>query len=191
MAEVYAAKGSVPEEVATRQAKVELFPPPWSAWSASRVSSSCASPWCRNGSFRIRDRMDSAGVFLRAERVHDKAGIVVLMPLCLVCAVHENGHLCDQIQGDGHLVLNGGILCHIGIGIEGQDASRQLIHNIIGRRLHDGVHQESRRQLHGERRENVSCAPDLPRSGVCRTAAGKQLLQRHSGLPALRFRSDH
>ena len=31
------------EEVATRQAKVELFPPPWSAWSASRVSSSCAS----------------------------------------------------------------------------------------------------------------------------------------------------
>ena len=87
------------------------------------------------------------GVFLRAERVHDKAGIVVLMPLCLVCAVHENGHLCDQIQGDGHLVLNGGILCHIGIGIEGQDASRQLIHNIIGRRLHDRVHQESRRQF--------------------------------------------
>ena len=79
--------------------------------------------------------------------MHDQAGVVILVPLCLIGTVHENGHLGDQIQSDGHFIFNGGVFCHVRIGIQGQDTSRQLVHDVVGRGLHNGVHQKSRRQF--------------------------------------------
>lgn len=69
------------------------------------------------------------------------------MALCLICAVHEDGHFGDEIQCDAHFILDGGILGDVRIGIQREDAPSQFVHNVVRGRLHDGVHQKSRRQL--------------------------------------------
>ena len=127
MAEVYAAKGSVPEGKGGVVSAAVVCVERQQGIQQLRLCLGIGAVAPDQGQDGL------CGVLLRAQRVHDEAGVVILMALRLICAVHEDGHFCDQIQGDGHLVLNGGILGHIGIGIQGQDAPRQFIHNVIGR----------------------------------------------------------
>jgi hypothetical protein len=76
---------------------------------------------------------------LRAWAVEIQTFVVKIVALYGKRVGHNGGHPGDELEGMEQLVLQGGVFRVVVVGIKGQDAPGQLVHNVLAGGLEDHV----------------------------------------------------
>ena len=90
---------------------------------------------------------------LGAQGVHEEGLVIEMLALDLVGIDHQDRHPRDQGDGRPHLGLEGSVLAVVlVVGIQREHGACELVHDVVGRRLHHHIHHEAGRKwaVHGE-----------------------------------------
>jgi hypothetical protein len=98
-----------------------------------------------------------SGIFLIVYGVHYHACIVEYTALYLISVSHNNRKLCDKADSCTHFVFEFLVFALIVVGIESQNGTSELVHNILGRSLENHILNDAVREISLEREIGAEC----------------------------------